>query len=274
MATRLVRTEGRETPRVAPWLFPAAFGAFACAFLVAPGSLAAKSHAALHGLCAQIPSHSLTFGGQRLPLDARMTGIYAGAFVTVMILAAAGRWRATGFAPVRVWPLLAIPVLLLAIDGSNSLARDLRLPTLYPPSNELRLATGLLTGVSLGVAVCTLLSGSLWRRGTPGLSVLTGVGEWLGLAVAQVPVALLLLSGVGWLSGPAALFLVVSSLSLVGALVLTSGLILSGRDGRYETVADLAVPATAALFGAVAVMAMAAGGRVWLESVVGQSPLT
>lgn len=274
MATRLVSTEGRETPRIAPWLFPAAFGALACAFLLAPGSLAAKSHATLHGLCAQIPSHSLTLGGQRLPLDARMTGIYAGAFVTLLILVMTGRWRAGRFAPPRVWPLLVVPVLLLAVDGTNSLARDLRLPTMYTPSNELRLATGLLTGVSLGVAVCMLLAGSLWRRSTPELPVLAGVGEWLGLAAAQVPVAFLLLSGFGLLYAPAALFLVVSSLSLVGALVLTSGLILSGRDGRHAAATDLAGPATAALLGAVAVMALAAGGRVWLESVVGRSPLT
>ena len=52
------------------------------AFLIAPGNVASKTHVALHGLCAQRPSHSLQIGGSTLPMDARMTGIYIGAAVT------------------------------------------------------------------------------------------------------------------------------------------------------------------------------------------------
>src|SRR5262245_47592140 len=54
------------------------------AFLFSPGSIAAKSHLALHGICAQRPSHSLRLGGETLPMDARMTGIYIGAVVIAM----------------------------------------------------------------------------------------------------------------------------------------------------------------------------------------------
>src|SRR5688500_7625828 len=78
---------------------PMVFGGFAAmvvvGFLLVPGDLAWKTHIALHGLCAQRPSHSLQIGGVTLPMDARMTGIYLGAAVTILWQVAARRLRAT-----------------------------------------------------------------------------------------------------------------------------------------------------------------------------------
>ena len=118
---------------------PLVVGGFAAivlvGFLIAPGDIASKTHIALHGLCAQRPSHSLQIGGATLPMDARMTGIYLGAAATVIWLVAARRLRATRVPSCRCSSLLASFVVALAVDGFNALLVDLRLPTLYEPSN-------------------------------------------------------------------------------------------------------------------------------------------
>ena len=98
------------------------------AFLIAPGDIASKTHVALHGLCAQRPSHSLQIGGTTLPMDARMTGIYLGAAATVSLVVAARRLRATRAPSLPVLVLLASFVVALAVDGFNALLRRSSIP--------------------------------------------------------------------------------------------------------------------------------------------------
>lgn len=116
------------------------------------------------GICAQIPSHSFYPGGERLPLCARNTGIYLGFIVTLIMLYATGRSRAQQLPP---WPMvivLAIGVALLALDGFNSFLLDLGLPHLYQPHNLLRLGTGLITGLAMGVFTHPILNRQLWHQ--------------------------------------------------------------------------------------------------------------
>src|SRR5918997_491560 len=87
------------------------------AFVMAPGTVASKTHMALHGLCAQRPSHSLQIGGSVLPMDARMTGIYVGAAVTLIWLIATRRLRSIQTPSRSVLAILALFVLALAVDG-------------------------------------------------------------------------------------------------------------------------------------------------------------
>src|SRR5215213_6597870 len=122
--------------------FGGAAAAVLALFLIAPGDIASKTHIALHGLCAQRPSHSLQVGGSVLPMDARMTGIYIGAAATIIWLIAARRLRSSRTPSPLVLAFLALFVLALAFDGFNGLLVDLRFPALYEPSNDLRLATG------------------------------------------------------------------------------------------------------------------------------------
>lgn len=273
VATSLIARQERERVSLAPWLFPAVVGLLALLFLVAPGTIAAKAHWAVHGLCAQTPSHSLTFGGQRLPFDARMTGIYAGALSTAAWLLRRGRFRAWRLPPIRVLAVLALSVAALGIDGANSLAHDLGLATPYAPSNVIRLATGLATGTALATALCFLLATTLWRAGEDR-ATLTGLREWALLGVVQAPLAAALLSGDGLLFAPAAMALVAAATGAIAALVTASGLLVFGRDRRCVRWRDAAPAATLALLAAVAIMAAACAGRIALESVAGPSPLT
>src|SRR5688500_20220740 len=92
------------------------------AFLIAPGTVASKAHVALHGLCAQRPSHSLQIGAETLPMDARMTGIYLGAAAAVVWLIAARRLRAARTPSLPVLGLLASFVGARRADGLHALA--------------------------------------------------------------------------------------------------------------------------------------------------------
>lgn len=264
---RLVGREGGGGLRV-PFL-PLAAAGLLLAFLLAPWPLAHKAHAVLHGLCAQRPSHSLELGGQPLPFDARMTGIYGGFFVAFTCLVAKGRLRAFRLPGRAASALLLAFVAALGIDGINAFLVDVRVEPLYQPDNRLRLATGLLTGITLAVGLCYLLATTLWRDGDWTTRTVSGVGEVAMLVALQAPLAALALSGAKVLQAPVSVFLVIAATVAVSAIVLATGVLIAGRDRAYRDAGDLQVAGAAALVGGVAVMLAIAGGRFWLERTYG-----
>ncbi|GHO50202.1 DUF2085 domain-containing protein [Ktedonospora formicarum] len=116
------------------------------------------------GICAHIPSHVFTLGGEMLPLCARDTGIYMGFCVSLIALFLTGRGQAQELPPLQVQLLLGSGVIALGIDGLNSLALDLHLPHIYQPSNLLRLATGLLAGLALAAFALPTFNKLVWRH--------------------------------------------------------------------------------------------------------------
>lgn len=268
--------QGRRTgpfplPRRA--LLPVLALGFVALFLAFPAPLDEKARAALHGLCSQRPSHSFTLGDQRLPFDARMTGIYGGFLATSLYLAARGRYRVFGLPSLPVIGLLVGGVALMGVDGTNSLLLDLGLWHAYEPRNDIRIVTGLLTGIALAVAICFLLATTLWRRGHANRRVVEGVDELGLLVLLQLPVVVLVRSGVGWLYAPVALALLLSATAVVSALALVVLTILRRRDNSYAGPAQLDGAAAVALVVGAAVMALIAGGRFWLEHAAGVQTL-
>jgi uncharacterized membrane protein len=110
------------------------------------------------GICAQLPTHMLMPGGEALPLCARNTGIYTGAVLAFGVLRLQGRQRAMLPPPPPLVGLLLAVVGVMGVDGLNSVAADLGLPHLYPPSNALRLATGLGAGVALALLLAPVIA--------------------------------------------------------------------------------------------------------------------
>ena len=260
-------TARRPLPRL-----PFLLAALAAAFLLAPGSVAHKTHAALHGLCAQTPGHTFTFGGQGLPFDARMTGIYGGFLVAAAYLLARGRHRAFRLPG---WPTLAAlgaGVALMGLDGTNSLLRDLGLWHPYPPANLLRLLTGLTAGIALAACVCFLFATTLWRSGRNTPTV-TGLGELALLTAFQTPFALAVLSGAAWLHAPLALLLLLAAVAAVGGLMLVVVVLLRGQENAFTAPAQLERPAALALLLALAVITTLAAGRFLLEHHLGVPPM-
>lgn len=250
------------------WLFFGLLAASIVALVAAPWSLSTKFHAVVHGLCAQRPSHSFALGGTNLPFDARMAGIYGGALTTILFLLARGRWRAMRLPSPAIIAVLVLFVAAMGLDGVNSTLQDFRLPYAYEPSNYLRLGTGLLMGIALGVMVSYLLNATLWAWGTPA-QLLSGWGELAALLAAVGGVFLLIISGWGWLYLPFAIALVSGAVAVVLTLSLSFLILVYGRENRARRASDVAGFATAALLLGYAVMALIAVGRWYLERSLG-----
>src|SRR5579859_2317494 len=162
------------------------------------------------GICAQLPTHSLYPGGQRLPLCSRNTGIYLGYMIAFIMLFLTGRGRAAQFPR---WPMALVMLACIAalgIDGFNSLFLDMRLPHLYQPHNLLRLTTGLLTGASMACFLLPVTNAVLWKNMGDQRSVdswwqllqllpilaFTFLAVWTQTAIFLYPVAILSSLGV------------------------------------------------------------------------------
>lgn len=259
----LVR-ESFPTPRTSlKWSLLGVVLGFAAlgAFLLIPGSIASKTHLALHGICAQRPSHSLQLGGAALPLDARMTGLYLGAVASGLWLLAAGRVRSTKIPSGAVLAILVTFMIVLAADGFNALAVDLGLPHPYEPSNTWRLVTGVLGGTTLGTVVIHLLAATMWARGNRHEAVVERPVEFvppMGIAGAA---GVLALSGLPILYAPLAIGLVIAAVG-VFAVMGTIVLALLGNRGwtciSYRDAAPLAC-------GGLVVATIAIGALAWLR---------
>uniref|UniRef100_A0A7C2WRK8 DUF2085 domain-containing protein n=1 Tax=Thermorudis sp. TaxID=1969470 RepID=A0A7C2WRK8_9BACT len=242
-------------------------------FLLTPWPLEEKSLAALHGLCAQRPSHSFWFAGSRLPFDARMTGIYGAFLLTIGYLAVAGRLRRAGLPRLPVLLFLAGGVVALGIDGVNALLQDLRLPTLYEPQNWLRFITGAWTGTLLGVVLWIAANAVIWRPGVNSLrAVLDGRRDLLALALLSAALGWLAMSGWRPLYWPLALYLVLAAVTLLALLALPAVQLLRRREQQIGSLAEIGWPATASLALACAFMVATSGLRFLVESVAGVPP--
>lgn len=257
-----------------PIVLPGLVGVVVFAFLLAPGSLDHKAHLALHGLCAQRPSHTFLFDGRLLPFDARMTGIYGGFLVATGYLLARGRFRAFAVPPRSVLGWLVGGVAAMAIDGTNSLLVDLGLPHPYEPNNALRLMTGAATGTALAAMLCFLVATTLWRRGEWQRAAIERPRELLLIGGLQVPFGLAVGSGWGVFYGTLTVALLAAAIAVVAAMALVVLLIARRTERSFERVRELEWSAVAALLLAVAVMAALSGGRVLLERSLGAPVLT
>jgi uncharacterized membrane protein len=207
-------------------------------------------------------------------MDARMTGIYAGAAVTIIWLVAARRLRATRAPALPVVMLLALFVFALATDGFNALLVDLRLPTLYEPSNILRMTTGVLAGTSLGVALGHIFAISMWAHGDRTRAVVTRPVELLFPVGASGGIAVLAHSNVPLLYGPFAAGLLVAAVGVFWLLGIVLVALLSDRGWSCRTWGDLAPLALTSLIAAVVTVGALSWVRFAAEQLFGLPRLT
>ncbi|MGH2521593.1 MAG: DUF2085 domain-containing protein, partial [Anaerolineales bacterium] len=115
------------------------------------------------GICPQRPSHSLFFGGQPMPIEARMGGMFGGFLIGAAYFIAIGRGRAWRFPGRVVTTTLAGFIALMGVDGLNAFLFDLHLPHLYAPWLPLRLATGLLAGLAFAGFMVPAFNATVWH---------------------------------------------------------------------------------------------------------------
>jgi len=239
-------------------------------FVALPRPLEAKALAALQGLCGQRPSHSFWFGENRLPLDARMTGIYGAFLATTGYLVAAGRLRRAGLPSWPILSLLAAGVPALGVDGFNALFRDLGLPVLYEPRNWLRFVTGAWTGVLLGVVVWVAVNAVAWRPTVlASQAVLEGWQDLVRLALLVGALGALVMSGWQLVYWPLAHGLVVAAATLLTLLALPMIQLLRRREQQAERLVELGWPASGALVVACAFMLVTSALRFLVERLAG-----
>lgn len=240
------------------------------AFLAAPWPLEVKALAALHGLCAQQPSHSFSVAGRQLPLDARMSGMYLGFVATQAVL-----WRRLSAAalvlpPVRQLAALFLCLVALAVDGLNSSLADLGLGHLYHPSNALRYGTGALAGLAMAILFRLLLGLSLPGAGGHAARRLFGSRREVTALLSWLALAGILARGAsGWLYGPLALALLASCVVALACFALGGFILLAGLPTAPARRLRMI---TAALLLAYLSMFALAAARFWLEAHVVLAP--
>ena len=225
---------------------------FTAWFLNAPAGLLGKADSIGYAVCHRISVRSFFVGEIQMPLCARCTGIYLGVVLGVAIMAALGRWRAGVLPPTHVIVVMVLFITVMGVDGVNSyLTLIPGLPHAYQPQNWLRLLTGLLTGVAVSGLIYPVFNSTLWKRWreTP---IVRGVWELLGIVLAALIVAGLVLSDNPYILYPLALL---SALGVVMLMTMTNGVIFmlatrtenkaeSGRDAVVPIAAGLAISLT------------------------------
>ena len=269
--------EPRQSPSLSVARLPAVAGFLIVvfvAFLLVPGSVAWKTHVALHGLCAQRPSHSVRIGGATLPMDARMTGIYIGAAVAVICLIAARRLTSARTLSSSVVFTLAVFVFALAVDGFNALLVDLGSAHPYEPSNALRLATGILAGTALGIVIGQLFAASMWARPNRQRAVVTSPLELLVPISIASAIATLATVDLPNLYAPLAVGLLLAAVGVFSLLGMIVVALVADRGWSHHATEDLAPLAVAGFIGAIVTIAGLSWLRFLAEQIVGLSELT
>ena len=226
------------------------------------GSVSWNMYATVHGVCAQM--HNTTIGGMQLPLCARNTGIYGAMTISLLAMWALGRIRTTNFPPLWMTITLLIPVVIVAVDGLNSLFVDLSYASLYPPRNQLRTLTGAMAGIAIAPFFVPLFNRVLRRNGTPS-PVMANAIDLLVLWGLAFCFSMLVVIGPSWSFWPIA---IVSWLGIVGILLISNGFAVAvafGYDQRVTHVRELAAPVLVATAITIAELALMSWLRFGFE---------
>jgi uncharacterized membrane protein len=267
MTERADQTEYRWSRDRRIWLPVLVIAASIGAFILAPWSLQEKSLAALHGLCAQQPTHSFWFGDSRLPFDARMTGIYGGFMIVSVYLLARGRLYRSGPPSASVLIILASFVFLMGVDGINSTLNDFGMPYAYEPSNHLRFFTGAMMGTALSVFLWMVAGGVVWSPQVASEKpVMRGWKELLPIAAFVAMFWVVLQLSIPILFAPIAVVLVLSAVLVLSMIALVALQLASGRFQHAVRPADLSRSAVVAILMAYVIMSAISGARFALES--------
>lgn len=188
-----------------------------------------------YALCHRITERSFTINGRQFPLCARCSGMYLGVALMLAAAGLAGRLRRANLPSFKLMLVLLGFIALMGIDGINSYSHFFpQAPHLYEPQNWLRLATGMGTGVAMGLILLPALAQSLWRR--PQYQPIIESGrELVALLILAFVTVLLLLSNQSTLMYVLAVMSVAGLLFIVTALNTVILLVLFRRDGRATT---------------------------------------
>ena len=228
-----------------------------------PSGLLGKADAIGYSVCHRIDLRSFHLGDRPLPLCARCTGMYLGALLA-LIFHAVRKPRAGHFPPRRLMVIFALFGLIWAIDGLNSVAYLFpSAPSLYQPSNTLRMITGTLVGVALATLIYPVFNQSMWREWKP-VPVLQSVGELIFLLILAAVVVIAVVIENVLILYPLALLSGVSVLVLLTLVYSTLLVTVIRRDNQADIWRDLTLPLSLGFIMAVLQIALVSAGRSYL----------
>ena len=253
----------RETPW--RWMFAGAGAVLLLALLFSPGApLQWKMYAVVHGVCAQ--EHNILLGGLQFPLCARNSGIYMSFLLTLGYIYAIGRGRAGRVPPWPITAALIIFVVIMGVDGFNSMFLDLGQPHLYTPDNRLRTLTGMGMGISIAVLLHIVLNMTLRKNVDDAMPVLRSWRELLEIMAIDLLALAAIYANLGIMFWPLAFtaFFGITGVLYMVSLLLTS--LFMGYEGSISSLRQLARPATVAIIPTLIILGAMSYLRFWLES--------
>lgn len=197
-----------------------------------PSGLIGKVQAIGYAVCHQIASHTIEIGGKLLPLCARCTGMYLGTLLALLILKP--NQRLSGKASIVKIIVLAGFLLVFTVDGVNSMLDSFfNIQSLYPPSNLLRLGTGLLMGVVLANLLLPLWNQTLWKQSDPH-PVLHSWKQLLLLVFCEVCAAVLVWLDIPFLYYPVAILSTGTVIIILGMVYTLLWSIILNKENTLE----------------------------------------
>jgi uncharacterized membrane protein len=254
--------------RELPWrrIFVVVGGLLLLALIFSPGvPLQWKMYAIVHGVCAQ--QHNIFLAGLQFPLCARNSGLYMSFLLTLGYLYAIGRGRAAHIPPWPITIVLILFVLIMGVDGFNSLLIDIHQRNLYEPNNFLRTLTGMGMGISVAVMLHIVLNMTLRQNVDDRAPVLRNWWELLGIMAIDLLALAAIYANLGFMFWPLAFiaFFGISGVLYLVALLLTS--LIMGYEGKISSIRQLALPATIAIIPTLIILGAMSALRFWMESV-------
>lgn len=188
----------------------------------------------------------------KMPLEARMYGIFAGFVLAWATAIVTGRDRAVLMPPPWLLTTFAGFITIMGFDGVNATLFDLSsaglpVPFMYAPRLDLRLATGFLCGTAMAGIILPIVNYALWRERQP-VPVFSDLRDLLTLLVWNAIIFALVASGSGLFLYPLALLGVLGVIILVAALNIVWVLALFRREGSASTWREALNPFAAAVF--------------------------
>jgi hypothetical protein len=186
--------------------------------------------------------------------------------VTVLYLLALGRARAAKLPPLPIAITLIGFVVIMGIDGINSLLVDIFMPHLYTPRNELRTLTGIGMGVAMAVLMFLIMNISLRQNPDSGQRVMAGWLELGGALLLNLLVLAAMYGNLALMFWPIAITAWLGITGILYAINLLLTALFMGYEGKVLRVVQLAKPATWALLFTLIELGALSAGRFWLEA--------
>lgn len=205
-----------------------------------PGGLLGKADAVGYAVCHRIDARSFHMGERAMPLCARCSGLFLGAFLGLFYQIAQG--RRGKMPPVLVMILFGTLALAWVIDGVNSF---LMLTPLISAFYQTQNWTRLVTGTGMGLAISAILTPAFIQTMFRRWKASSAFGDWkqvLGLFLGAAVLDVLILLQIPLILVPLSLISAGSVLILLMMIYCMVWVMVFKKENTFDRLSQLFVP--------------------------------